>query len=83
MNSRQIILKVRYPHSWLLQVHPIQNTASHEIVHIGAEAASVSGTHRHSNPAFVVEMFLRENPSVQTCQPGRELESPVRCLFIC
>ncbi|XP_078377890.1 E3 ubiquitin-protein ligase MARCHF2-like [Oculina patagonica] len=63
----------------MAQVHPIPNTESQnpqEIIGARGEGEIGSGMHRHSSPAaFVVEMFLRENPNVQTTQPGRELES--------
>lgn len=68
------------------QVHPLHNSASQnsqEIINIGGVRSDIGnshGTQRHSNPAFVVGIFLRENSYVQTIQPGQDQENMVCCL---
>ena len=69
---------------YFTQVHPLPQIESQNpqeiISSIGGlrgESASGSGRHCQSNPAFVVEMFARENPEVLTIQPGQEHENMV------
>lgn len=68
------------------QVHPLCSSESQnpqEVINIGgltSDTRSSQGTQHQSNQAFVVGIFLRENPDMQTIQPGQEQESRVCCL---
>ena len=65
------------------QVHPLSNSESQnpqEIINIAelrSNTGNSHGTERNNDPAFVVELFLRENPDVRTIQPGQEQENMV------
>ena len=65
------------------QVHPLSNSESQnpqEIINIAglrSNTGNSHGTERNKNPAFVVEIFLRENSDVHTIQPGQEQENMV------
>ena len=60
------------------RLHPPQDAIS------GLRGANAVGSviNCHGNPAFVVELFSRENSEVCTTQPGQELETMV-CFFSC
>ena len=68
------------------QVHPLLSSESQnpqEIINIGglrSDTGNSHGTQHNSNQAFVVGIFLRENPNMQTIQPGQEQENVVCCL---
>ena len=65
------------------QVRPLHSSESQnpqEIINIGGLRSDTGKSHdtqHHSNQAFVVGIFLRENPDMQTIQPGQEQENVV------